>query len=117
MVKPEALIILISIGGGGWGVGVGVWGCGWGCVDSTMWIYVHFSCFVFPKLTFIINRGIGKSKGWYIFLIFENKFEHVTSHTQFWLAQIIMLYKFVTGLNHHTDVLLLFQMMGSNMKK
>ena len=56
--------------------------------------------------------------------IFENKFEHVTSNTQFRLAQITvalftytLYYKFVTWVNHHTNVLLLVEMMASNMKK
>ena len=78
-VKPEALI-LISIGG--WTLQCGV-------------MYI-FNVFVLPKLTFITNCGTGKSKGLYnntknkkcVFFIFENKFKHQTSNTQFRLAQI-----------------------------
>ena len=79
-VKPGALI-LISIGGRTLQCGV---------------MYV-FHVRVLPKLTFITYWGIGKSKGFFkkhkkeikmCLFVFENKFEHVTSNTQFRLAQI-----------------------------
>ena len=113
-VKLEALI-LISIGGRTLQCGV---------------MYM-FNVFVLLKLTCVTNCGIGKPKDLYnntqnkkwVFFIFENKFEHVTSNTQFRLAQIrgplpsTLCYKFVTGVNHHTDVLWLSEMMASNIKK
>ena len=78
-VKPEALI-LISI---------------WGRTLQCGVMYI-FYVFVLQKLIFITNCGIGESKGLQnntknskiVFFIFENKFEHVTSNTQFRLAQI-----------------------------
>ena len=104
----------------------------WG-PDTTKWNYVHFLCSITPKIYFYHQpwnlaspkayKTIQKRKKC-VFFIFENKFERVTNKTHriVWPTSgcphsSTLYYKFVTGLNHHTDVSLLFQMMESNMNK
>ena len=67
----------------------------WGRTLQCGVMYI-FNVFVSPKLTFITNCGIGKSKGLYnntrnkrnVSFNIWKKFEHETSNTQFMLAQI-----------------------------
>ena len=114
-VKLEALI-LISFGGRTLQCGV---------------MYI-FNVSVLLKLTFITNCGIGKSKGLYnnskkirivSFLYFKislNMWQAIHSlgwPRSGWPHASTLCYKFVTGVNHHTYVLLVSEMMASNMKK
>ena len=68
----------------------------WG-TDTTMWSYAHFLCSCVTKIDFyhplwnwqvkrLIKQHTQKIK--MCLFVFENKFEHVTSNTQFRLAQI-----------------------------
>ena len=68
----------------------------WG-TDTTMWSYVHVLCSCFTKIDFYhllwnwkVNRLIKQHKKEIkmCLFVFENKFEHVTSNTQFRFAQI-----------------------------
>ena len=69
----------------------------WG-TDTTMWSYVHFSCpcvyqnwLLSPTVELASQKAYKTTKKKEIkmcLFVFENKFEHVTSNTQFRLAQI-----------------------------
>ena len=68
----------------------------WG-TDTTMWSYVHFLCSGVTKIDFYhllwnwqVKRLIKQHKKEIkmCLFVFENKFEHVTSNTQFRLSQI-----------------------------
>ena len=103
----------------------------WG-TDTTMWRYVHFSCFCDTKIDFYhqlwnwqVKRLIKQHKNIrnaaFLYLkISLNMSQTIHSFgwpRSGWPLLSTLCYKFVTDVNHHRDVLLLFDIMASYMKK